>query len=165
MLAVTADFPGYEFVVAAAPSLPRDFYREFLSRYPQVELAAGRTYELLRQARAALVKSGTSTLETALFGVPEVVCYAGNPVSFQIAKRLVNVPYISLVNLIMEQPLVRELIQQDLNRQNLQEALADILQPGRAVEIRAGYAALRRRLGEGGASERAARAVLNVLKG
>ncbi len=165
MLAVTADFPGYEFVVAAAPSLPRDFYLEFLSRYPQVELAAGRTYELLRQARAALVKSGTSTLETALFGVPEVVCYAGNPVSFQIAKRLVNVPYISLVNLIMEQPLVRELIQQDLNRANLQEALADILQPGRAVEIRAGYAALRRRLGEGGASERAARAVLNVLKG
>jgi lipid-A-disaccharide synthase len=164
MLEVTTDFPENEFVVAGTSSLPANFYQPFLEKYPNVKLLQGQTYDLLRQAKAALVKSGTSTLEAALFGVPEVVCYAGSPVSFFIAKRLVNVPYISLVNLIMDQPLVCELIQDELNKKNLKAALAEILTPEKAAELQAGYAELRHKLGDGGASARAAKAILDFLK-
>lgn len=160
MLEVTRDFPGYDFVVAAASSLPETFYQPFLAPYPNVALISGRTYDLLRQSKAALVKSGTSTLETALLGIPEVVCYSGNSISYHIAKRLINVKYISLVNLIMDRPLVRELIQDELNRANLKAALADILTPEKAAELKAGYIELRKRLGDSGASARAARAIL-----
>jgi len=163
MLEVAADFLEYEFVVAGATSLPEDYYRPFLEKYPNVRLAQGQTYDLLRRATAALVKSGTSTLETALFDVPQVVCYAGNPLSYFIARRLVNVQYISLVNLIMDKPLVRELIQNELNKNNLKAALAEILTPEKSAEIRAGYAELRQKLGDGGASARAARTILGFL--
>ena len=163
MLEVTADFPGREFVVAGASSLPEEFYKPYLEKYPHVRWLQGQTYDLLRQAKAALVKSGTSTLETALFDVPEVVCYAGSPVSYHIAKRLINVRYISLVNLIMDRLLVRELIQNELNRDNLKTALAELLDPEKAAEIKAGYTELRRRLGDGGASGRAAGAILKFL--
>ncbi len=165
MLEVMADFPGYEFVVAGATSLPAEFYRPYLEQYPQVRLSQGQTYALLGQSKAALIKSGTSTLETALLDVPEVVCYAGSPISYHIAKRLINVKYISLVNLILDRPLVRELIQDELNRENLKVALSEILNPEKAAEIRAGYADLRHRLGDGGASEKAARAIISFLGG
>lgn len=163
MLEATTDFPENDFIVAGASSLPAEFYQPFLEKHPNVKLLRGQTYDLLRQAKAALVKSGTSTLEAALFGVPEVVCYAGSPVSFFIAKRLVKVPYISLVNLIMDRPLVRELIQDELNRENLKAALSEILNPEKAAELQTGYAELRERLGQGGASERAAQAILKHL--
>lgn len=164
MLEITTDFPEYEFVVAGASSLPQSFYSAYLENYPRVQWVQGQTYDLLRRAKAALVKSGTSTLETALLDLPEVVCYAGSPVSFFIAKRLVKVKYISLVNLIMDRPLVRELIQDELNSTNLKAALAEILVPEKAAELRAGYAELRRRLGNGGASDRAAKAILGFLR-
>jgi lipid-A-disaccharide synthase len=163
MLEVTTDFPDYEFAVAGASSLPAEFYQPFLEKHPNVKLLQGQTYDLLRQAKAALVKSGTSTLETALFDVPQVVCYTGSPVSYHIAKRLVNVKYISLVNLIMDRPLVTELIQDELNRKNLKSALADILDFEKAADLKAGYAELRQRLGDGGASDRAARSILGFL--
>lgn len=162
MLEVTQDFPAEHFVVAGAASLPEGFYRELLEGYPNVELLQGQTHALLRRSKAALVKSGTSTLETALLNVPQVVCYAGNWLSFQIAKRLVKVPYISLVNLIVDRPLVRELIQDDLNRGNLRQALQEILSEEKATEIRNGYAELRKMLGDGGASDRAAAAILKL---
>ncbi len=95
MLGVTAYFPDYQFKVAGATSLPPDFYQPFLEKYPHVSLSIGQTYPLLQEAKAALVKSGTSTLEAALFRVPQVVCYAGNSLSYAIARRLVNVKYIS----------------------------------------------------------------------
>lgn len=164
MLETSADFPAFDFVIAGTTTLPDDFYKPFLDRYPGVRLLKGQTYPLLQHATAALVKSGTSTLETALFGVPQVVCYSGNPVSYFIARRLVNVKYISLVNLIMDAPLVRELIQNDLNKKNLSGALTEILDPEKSKEIKNGYATLRRLLGEGGASAKAAAAVLEVLK-
>lgn len=160
MLEITTDFPDYEFVVAGASSLPELFYQSYLEKYPRVRWVQNQTYDLLRRAKAALVKSGTSTLETALFGVPEVVCYAGNPISYFIAKRLVRVKYISLVNLIMDRPMVRELIQDELNRTNLKSALADILNPEKAKALQAGYVELRHQLGDGGASGRAAHAIL-----
>lgn len=164
MLSVVRDFPEHEFVVAGASALPADFYRPFLQGFENVRLVQGKTYELLAEAQAALVKSGTSTLETALFGVPQVVCYAGNPISFAIAKRVVDVKYISLVNLILDRPLVRELIQGDLNRENLRAELAAILTSVKAADIRAGYAELRQKLGAGGASGRAAKAILQELR-
>ncbi len=165
MLAVTEEYPGMEFAIAGANSLPDDFYRPFLEKYPGVKIIRNHTYALLRRAKAALVKSGTSTLETALIGTPQVVCYSGNPVSYFIARRLVRVKYISLVNLIMDAPLVKELIQNDLNKANLGAALAEILREEKAAEIRSGYSELRRRLGEGGASQRAAEAILKAVTG
>lgn len=163
MLSVTPFFTDYQFVVAAAPSLPEALFRAYLSGYPQVNLVVGDTYGVLQRAQAALVKSGTSTLETALLDVPQVVCYAGSPISYVIARRVVRVPYISLVNLVLERPLVRELIQHDLNTTSLCQALGDILQPAQAEAIRAGYRELRERLGGPGASERAAQRILEFL--
>jgi lipid-A-disaccharide synthase len=162
MLEASKAFPEYQFVVAGAASLPVEYYQGFLADYPNVRLERGQTYEVLRRSKAALVKSGTSTLETALLNVPQVVCYAGNWLSYQIAKRLVNVQYISLVNLIMDKPLVRELIQDELNTANIRAALAEILTPEKSAELKAGYAELRQRLGGGGASERAAKAIIQV---
>ena len=164
MLDTAKEFPGYEFVVAGASSLPDAFYQPFFEGFSSVKLMRGQTYALLRLATAALVKSGTSTLETALIGTPKVVCYAGNPVSYFIARRLVKVKYISLVNLIMDAPLVKELIQNDLTKENLREALSDILSSSSAKSIHAGYAELRRKLGEGGASEKAAQAILSAIQ-
>lgn len=163
MLAVTKDFPEYKFVVGGTSSLTRKYYHGFLKDYPNVELVTGATYALLGKSYAALVKSGTSTLETALLDVPQVVCYAGNPVSYQIAKRLIKVKYISLVNLIADRPLVRELIQHDLNRENLKSALQEILTDKYRQEILSGYAGLRHLLGDGGASRRAAQVILGFL--
>ncbi len=164
MLEVTEDFPDYQFVIAGASSLPEEYYQPFLAKYPNVRLVRGKTYEVLRNSKAALVKSGTSTLETALLDVPQVVCYAGNWLSYKIAKQLVKVKYISLVNLIMDRPLVRELIQDELNKKNLKAALTEILSPEKSAEIRAAYAELRERLGGGGASERAAAAILKAAR-
>ena len=163
MLAVTKDFPEYRFVVGGTNTLTEAYYHTFLENYPGVELVTGATYELLGKSYAALVKSGTSTLETALLDVPQVVCYAGNALSYQIAKRLVKVKYISLVNLIADRPLVRELIQHELNRNNLKAALQEILTVEKRQEIRSGYAELRHLLGDGGASRRAAHAILRFL--
>jgi lipid-A-disaccharide synthase len=163
MLSVTPFFPGYRFEVAAAPSLSETLFRKHLAGYPTVRLRTGDTYGVLRRAQAALVKSGTSTLETALLGVPQVVCYAGSPLSYAIARRVVRVPYISLVNLVLQRPLVRELIQHELNTPFLCQALNEILQPEKADTICQGYRELRERLGGAGASERTARYILEFL--
>ncbi len=160
MAAVAARFPHYRFTVAGSPTLPDALYQKILAEHPNITVTKGETYAILKRARAALVKSGTSTLETALIGTPQVVCYAGNPLSFAIAKRIVRVPYISLVNLIVDQPLVQELIQDDLTPNNLEEALKTILQPSETARLQAGYQSLRELLGGGGASERAAAIVL-----
>lgn len=162
MLAATRFFPQHRFVVAAAGSLPLAYYRSFMEDYPNVTIEQGRTHALLRTCDAALVKSGTSTLETALLGIPQVVCYAGNPISYAIAKRLVQVRYISLVNLILDRPLVEELIQHDLTPERIQKALEDILEPSKAAVLRQGYADLRAILGAGGASARAAAWILRM---
>lgn len=109
----------------------------------------GKTYELLQIARAALVKSGASTLEAALFDVPQVVCYAGNRLSYLIAKQLIQVKYISLVNLVADKPLVKELIQDELNPQNLKRELGAILESNTAVQMKRDYQDLRQQLGSG----------------
>lgn len=160
MLEMAPLFPQYQFVIAGAPSMPAAFYEQILAekqRPQNVKLVQKQTYDLLSQAEAALVTSGTATLETALFQVPEVVCYRGNNLSYQIAKRLISVKYISLVNLIVDKPLVKELIQNDFNSKALHNELEKILQPATRQEIKVGYAELQLLMGDAGASRRAAR--------
>lgn len=168
MVQMVQRFPGYQFVIAGAPSVEEDFYRGLIRDFDlssdRLKLVSGQTYNLVAEAQAALVTSGTATLETALLGTPQVVCYKGSPISYWLARRLVQVPYISLVNLVVEKEVVRELIQQALNRENLQRELTAILDGARRQEILKGYAELRRRLGEPGASARAGRLMVERLR-
>jgi lipid-A-disaccharide synthase len=127
MLEVSKLFPQYTFIVARATSLDDAFYNNLMESYPKVRSVRNKTYELLINAKAALVTSGTATLETALFGVPEVVCYKGSRISYQIAKRLIKIKYISLVNLIMDREVVKELIQDKMNVKQVHAALDQIL--------------------------------------
>ncbi len=151
MLSVASHFPDYEFVVAKAPGLDDDFYQPFLSTAPNVSSVSNQTYDLLLQAKAALVTSGTATLETALLRVPEVVCYKGSNISYQIAKRLISIKYISLVNLIMDKLVVKELIQHELNTDNLITELSLILKDDQyRQKILSDYHALWQVLSEGG---------------
>lgn len=168
MLTVIPEFPDYQFVVAGAPAIPRAYYESLLSGsdlseafYPTV--VNNKTYELLSLSHAALVTSGTATLEAALFEVPQVVCYTGNPLSFQLARRLVKINYISLVNLVLDQPLVTELIQEDFTSKKITDELNKILNDNSRAEMMAGYIDLKEMLGKGGASGRAAIAILEEL--
>ena len=165
MLEVSKSFPGYEFIVAKAPGIEDDFYKELLKNYSNVSFVANQTYELLKNAKAALVTSGTATLETALFGVPEVVCYKGSLLSYQIARRVIKVKYISLVNLIMDKPVVKELIQDELNAKNLEYELRELLtNESRIAQIKKDYADLKNLLTEGGkASAKAAGLIIEFL--
>ena len=163
MLSVVGSYHPYQFVIAGAPSLGYDFYRQFI-REENVHFVSGKTYDLLSHAHAALVTSGTATLETALFRVPEVVCYRGNWISYQIAKRVISLKYISLVNLIMDAPVVTELIQGDLNTRNLKVELDKLLDPAYRDKLQRDYQALRERLGNEGDSRRTAQAIYNSLQ-
>ena len=166
MLGAVAAFPDYQFVVAQAPGQEDDFYDGILQDYPAVGRVANNTYALLLQAKAACVTSGTATLETALFGVPEVICYKGSAISYQIAKRLIKVRYISLVNLILDRPAVLELIQDEMTSQNIIAALKDLLFDQVTGErIRRDYAELKNILQQGGnASAQAAASIQDYLK-
>jgi lipid-A-disaccharide synthase len=166
MLSVASHFPEYTFVVAKAPGLEDEFYTPFLGTATNVTSVRNQTYDLLMKADAALVTSGTATLETALFGVPEVVCYKGNSISYQIAKQLINIKYISLVNLIMDKQVVKELIQQELTTENLVKELALILNnPSHRQKILADYSTLTHLLTEGGhASEQAAKKIIELVQ-
>lgn len=159
MVAVADRYPAYRFVLAAAPSVPDATYQESL-RGSRITLLKGRTYDLLRHAHGALVTSGTATLETALFGVPQVVCYSGSALNVWIAKRLVDIRFISLVNLIMDREVVRELIQKDLHLERLCTELERIMLPGVARStMEKDLTDLRQKLGGSGASAKVANAV------
>jgi lipid-A-disaccharide synthase len=165
MLKVSEAFPDHQFVVAKAPGVDEAFYDGLLSPFANVSYVSNQTYNLLSQADAALVTSGTATLETALFGVPEVVCYRGSAISYQIAKRVIRVKYISLVNLIMDKLVVKELIQQELTVANLRKELDDLLyNKERKDQLKKDYADLKELLGRGGnASAKAARSIVGLL--
>jgi lipid-A-disaccharide synthase len=166
MLKTSRYFPDLEFVVAKAPGLEDDFYSSLLENYPNVSSVRNQTYSLLLKAKAACVTSGTATLETALFSVPEVVCYKGSPISYEIAKRLIKVKYISLVNLIMDKPVVRELIQDGLTPENLRLELDDLLNnPERRKQLSQDYQNLKDLLSKGGhASANAAKSIMEFLQ-
>ncbi|MGV3766740.1 MAG: lipid-A-disaccharide synthase [Chitinophagaceae bacterium] len=165
MLEVAKQFPDHQFIVAKAPGQEDAFYTSMLAPYPNVSSVRNQTYPLLKQSRAALVTSGTATLETALFHVPEVVCYKGNQLSYYIARKLIKVKYISLVNLIMDKEVVKELIQDELNPENCTRELKKVLEDGpERTRLLEDYSALTALLSEGGnASEKAARSIVTYL--
>jgi len=164
MLEVSKAFPQCQFIVAKAPGQDDAFYEALLKPYPNVVAVSGKTYYLLAQSSAALVTSGTATLETALFGVPEVVCYKGSNISYQIAKRLIKVKYISLVNLIMDKLVVKELIQDELTVENATRELRILLEDeARKKQLQKDYADLKAILSAGGnASAKAAQSVYTI---
>lgn len=166
MLSVASYFPEYTFVVAKAPGLEDEFYTPFLNAAPNVTSVRNQTYDLLMKSHAALVTSGTATLETALFGVPEVVCYKGNNISYQIAKRLINIKYISLVNLIMDKLIVKELIQHELTTENLVRELKLITHnTDHRQKMIADYSALKELLSKGGnASTQASKHIAKIAR-
>lgn len=160
MLSVMDAFPQHTFVVACAPGLDIDFYKQF-SGNPQVQFIQGATYQILYHAQAALVTSGTATLETALFRIPEIVCYKGSAISYHIAKRLVHIKYISLVNLIADKEVVPELIQHDLTRENLIRHLKLLItDSAERTQMLSDYAGVAEILGGPGASKRAAQEII-----
>lgn len=168
MLAAAALRPAHTYALAMAPGQEESYYLNLLNELPtkppRLILRSGATHDLLRRSDAALVTSGTATLETALFGVPEVVCYQAGNLSYQIARRLINVPYISLVNLVMDREIVTELIQSDLTPERLAAELDRLLQPDLQERFKEDYAELRHRLGDGGAAARAAALVCEGLR-
>jgi lipid-A-disaccharide synthase len=163
MLSMLKHFPNYQFVIAGAPSQEDEFYMQFIED-TKVALVKNETYDLLSISTAALVTSGTATLETALFKVPEVVCYKGNFISYHIAKRIVQLKYISLVNLIMDEEVVTELIQNDFNEKRLKTELETILDADNRKIMLDNYHTLSQKLGGIGASERTAKLILESFK-
>lgn len=158
MLSVADDFPEHQFVIAGAPGQEFEFYQPFLKK-KQVHYINNKTYDLLSHSDSAIVTSGTATLETALFKVPEVVCYKGNWLSYQIAKRIITLKYISLVNLIMDKEVVKELIQSELTTENLKKELKKILDPKYRKTILEAYNILEEKLGGIGASKKTAQLI------
>jgi lipid-A-disaccharide synthase len=163
MLEMADHYPDHMFVVACAPGMEISFYKQF-STAKNIRYIAGSTYDILRIASAALVTSGTATLETALFRVPQIVCYKGSAISYHIAKRLVKIKYISLVNLIADKPVVPELIQHDFNHATLHAHLNTLLKDNAyRNEMLAHYDELQMKLGGIGASKRAASEMIHLL--
>ncbi len=163
MLSVTPDFPDYQFVIAGAPSQPDKLYLPFIEN-SEVHLVMDTTYDLLSVASAALVTSGTATLETALFKIPQVVCYKGSWLSYQIGKRLVkNIEYISLVNLIMDKAVVTELIQNEFTTKRVRQELELILDDYERTKFFLNYYDLEKMLGGRGASDKVANLIFNSL--
>ncbi len=159
MLAVVPYFNQYQFIIAGAPGIPAEYY---LSLKDEIafKVIHAQTYELLQQAEAALVTSGTATLETALLEVPEVVCYKGDKLSVALARKLIKIKYISLVNLILDKPVVTELIQNDLNADQLRVELNELLfNPLKRDKMIADYKLLKTKLGGKGASKKAAQLI------
>jgi len=163
MLQMVDQFPEYQFVIAGAPGQEKPFYDTFLKK-KSVHLIMNRTYDLLSLSHAALVTSGTATLETGLFKVPQVVCYKGSTISYHIAKRIIKLDYISLVNLIMDRPVVTELIQNDFNTRKLEKELQHILEPEQRNKIFADYYSLEKKLGGIGASEKTAQLIYKSIQ-
>jgi len=162
MLESVQSFSKHKIILAAAPNIEPIFYTALLKKYPKVSILYSKTYDILSHADLALVTSGTATLETALFGVPQVVCYIGSPISYLIAKRLITIKYISLVNLIMDRAVVKELIQHECNPQTIAIELEKLLprQPVR-LQMLNDYIELKERLGNGGASAKLAKYIIN----
>jgi len=164
MLTMIPLFPQYQFVLSVVPWQPRELYDKYLNNI-KIETVSGDSYPLLANAKAAVVASGTATLETAMIGTPEVVCYAGSEISYLIAKKLIKgISYISLVNLILDKPVVTELIQHDYNTPRLTKELQLITEDeAHIASMKADYQSLYQLLGNGSASAKAADVIISTL--
>lgn len=163
MLEVTDSFPTHQFVIAGAPSFDRIFYSKYLNK-KNVTLVFDQTHQLLSCADYALVTSGTATLETALYNVPQIVCYKTGALTYQLVKKLIKVKFISLVNLILDEEIVKELIQDDFNAENLRIELAKLMVETYKTKLLKAYALLKEKLGSGGTSEKVAKHIYESLK-
>lgn len=163
MLSITNEFPDYQFVIAAAPTFTSTYYQQFIGE-KKVKLVFAATYQLLHQAHAALVASGTATLETALFNIPQVVLYKGGAISVGIARMIIKIRFISLVNLIMDKKVVTELIQEDCNPKEINKELSAILGENKRDDQLADYQILHQKMGSAGASEKTAALIVQGLK-
>ena len=163
MISVAEDFNDYQFVIAGAPSHDAEFYEPFIEN-KNVHLILNKTYDLLSLSYAAIVTSGTATLETALFKIPQVVCYKGSRASYEIAKRIIKLKYISLVNLILDREVVTELIQTDFNTKRLKKELIQILDDTNRTVLFMDYYDLEKKLGGVGASEKTARLIVESIR-
>jgi len=164
MMGIQKDFNECQFIIGAAPSISEDFYNSLIGD-KNIKIVYNQSYDLLRVAQAALVTSGTATLETALFEVPEVVCYKGNTLSYQIARQLVKVKYISLVNLILDHPALKELIQSDFTKENLSAELKKLLyDPSYRNDMLDSFKKLKKMLGGKGAAEKTALEIFHYLR-
>ena len=163
MISVRDNFPEYQFIIAAAPSQPLSFYKDLIGN-KNLSIISDETYELLSHSEAALVTSGTATLETALLNIPEVVCYKGGMISYLIARMLVKIKFISLVNLIMDKEVVKELIQNNLTTDSITEELRKIIDPQVRIKIFDDYTKLNEILNTGGAAAKTASMIVNDLK-
>lgn len=163
MLTITEKFPTYQFVIAAAPTFSPEYYYQFIGD-KKVKLVFSQTYNLLQNAHAALVASGTATLETALFKVPQVVLYRGGAISVGIARMVIKIRFISLVNLIMDRKVVTELIQEDCNSAKITTHLTAIVEGVERNKMLVDYDALNEIMGTAGASERTAKLIVNFLR-
>lgn len=163
MLKVAASLQYQQFIIGAAPSISKQYYQSF-TLTSNVKIAYGKTQEIMRQSEAALVTSGTATLETALFETPLVVCYKASAISVAIARRLIKVKFISLVNLITDKEIVKELIQNDYNAKNLQCELQNIMNGPKRKTLQNEFIELKKLLGNKGASKRAADIIYSTVK-
>ncbi len=163
MISIVKNFPDHQFVIAGAPGQEPDIYQPFISK-ENVTLLHNRTYDLLSLSYAALVTSGTATLETALFKVPQVVCYKGSRISYEIAKRVINLKFISLVNLILDREVVTELIQNRFNKTELKKELDHILDDYQRAVLFLDYYDLEKKLGGKGASKKVANSIIKAIK-
>ena len=162
-LSVIDRFPQYHFVLAGAPGIAPEWYQKF-TLHPSVFLVHNQTYALLKKAYAAIVTSGTATLETALFGVPQMVCYKSSALSYAIAKRIVDLEYISLVNLILQKEVVKELIQEDCTLEKISATLEQLGEEKTRQQIELDYQNLNQLLGEKNASQTVAQAIFKQLQ-
>lgn len=162
MLSITDDFKDYQFIIAGAPSQEPEFYQQFIKK-KNVHLVMNRTYDVLSISTAALVTSGTATLETALLKIPEVVCYKSSFISYEIARRIIKLDYISLVNLIMKREVVKELIQGEFKKKNLKKELQKILSEEHRKKLFSDYYELEKKLGGTGASEKTAHLIYESI--
>lgn len=166
MMQVAEKYPNYRFLLACAPSMEREFYEGIVGKKcSNIKLLFGETYSILRHSDAAIINSGTASLEAALIGVPQVVCYGGNEISYQIAKRVVKLKYISLANLIMDKGLFKELIQHDCTPQKISQELDNLLNNSEyRAKMISDYRNVRDVLGGKGASAKVARAMIEELE-
>lgn len=166
MMQVAQRYPGYRFLMACAPSMEREFYEGIIgNKCSNIKLLFGETYSILRHSDAAIISSGTASLEAALIGVPQVVCYGGNEISYQIARSVVKLKYISLANLIMDKGLFKELIQHDCTPQKISAELDNLLGDSAYREkMLADYRDVRNILGGKGASAKVASAMIAELE-
>lgn len=163
MLQALTDFNSYNIVIAGSPNLDLEFYEPYMAKNNNIYLIHGQTYDILSQASIAVVTSGTATLETALFEVPQVVCYVGSSISYHIAKFLIKIKFISLVNLIMNREIVKELIQSECTPENIKHELTKISNNEVIKnEMLQNYQELKKILGGGGASQKVAQYLLKT---